>query len=148
MGERAAGEIEALMSGYQQADGEATATLITRLSPQIFQFFLAQVRDRSLAEDLLQDFWLRVHKARHTFRAGEPLLPWVFAIARRTRSINTAATGIPRATNFSSKSCPTWLRGSRRERHTRACGPAADTASGAARDHMAVEGFPGSAWKK
>jgi RNA polymerase sigma-70 factor, ECF subfamily len=73
------------MSRYQQADGEATATLIARLSPQIFQFFLAQVRDRSQAEDLLQDFWLRVHKARHTFRAGEPLLPWVFAIARRTK---------------------------------------------------------------
>ena len=84
MDERPAGEVEVLMSRYQQADGEATATLIGRLSPQIFQFFLAQVRDRSLAEDLLQDFWLRVHKARHTFRTGEPLLPWMFAIARRT----------------------------------------------------------------
>ena len=73
------------MSRYQQADGEATAALIARLSPQVFQFFLAQVRDRSQAEDLLQDFWLRVHKARHTFRSGEPLLPWVFAIARRTK---------------------------------------------------------------
>jgi RNA polymerase sigma-70 factor (ECF subfamily) len=85
VGERPTGEVEALMSRYQQADGEATATLITRLSPQIFQFFLAQVRDRSLAEDLLQDFWLRVHKARHTYRANEPLLPWVFSIARRTK---------------------------------------------------------------
>jgi RNA polymerase sigma-70 factor, ECF subfamily len=85
VGERPAGEVEVLMSRYQQADGEATATLIARLSPQIFQFFLAQVRDRSQAEDLLQDFWLRVHKARHTFRTGEPLLPWVFAIARRTK---------------------------------------------------------------
>jgi RNA polymerase sigma-70 factor (ECF subfamily) len=83
--ERPAGEVEVLMSRYQQADGEATATLIGRLSPQIFQFFLAQVRDRSLAEDLLQDFWLRVHKARNTFRTGEPLLPWMFAIARRTK---------------------------------------------------------------
>jgi RNA polymerase sigma-70 factor, ECF subfamily len=73
------------MSRYQQADGEATAALVARLSPQVFQFFLAQVRDRFQAEDLLQDFWLRVHKARHTFRAGEPLLPWVFAIARRTK---------------------------------------------------------------
>lgn len=85
MAERQAGEMEALMSRYQQADSEATAALISRLSPQIFQFFLAQVRDRFQAEDLLQDFWLRVHKARHTFRAGEPLLPWVYAIARRTK---------------------------------------------------------------
>jgi RNA polymerase sigma-70 factor, ECF subfamily len=85
LGERPAGEVEALMSRYQQADGAATAALIARLSPQVFQFFLAQVRDRFQAEDLLQDFWLRVHKARHTFRAGEPLLPWVFGIARRTK---------------------------------------------------------------
>jgi RNA polymerase sigma-70 factor (ECF subfamily) len=85
VGERPAGDVEALMSRYQQADGEATAALVARLSPQVFQFFLAQVRDRFQAEDLLQDFWLRVHKARHTFRAGEPLLPWVFAIARRTK---------------------------------------------------------------
>ena len=85
MSERPAGEVEALMSRYPPADGEATAALIARLSPQILQFFLARVRDRSQAEDLLQDFWLRVHKARHTFRTGEPLLPWVFAIARRTK---------------------------------------------------------------
>jgi RNA polymerase sigma-70 factor (ECF subfamily) len=51
----------------------------------VFQFFLGQVRDRSQAEDLLQDFWLRIHKARNTFRCGEPLLPWLYAIARRVR---------------------------------------------------------------
>jgi RNA polymerase sigma-70 factor (ECF subfamily) len=85
VGERPAGEVEALMSRYQQADAEATAALIAQLSPKVFQFFLAQVRDRFQAEDLLQDFWLRVHKARHTFRTGEPLLPWAFAIARRTK---------------------------------------------------------------
>jgi RNA polymerase sigma-70 factor (ECF subfamily) len=73
------------MSRYQQADGDAAASLVAKLSPQVFQFFLAQVRDRSLAEDLLQDFWLRVHKARHTFRGGEPLLPWIYALARRTK---------------------------------------------------------------
>src|SRR5882762_5288746 len=78
-------EVEILMRRYQQADGEAAAALIDKLSPRVFQFFLAQVRDRAQAEDLLQDFWLRVHKARHTFRIGEPLLPWVFAIARRTQ---------------------------------------------------------------
>ena len=77
-----AGELALLMQRYQQADPEATALLIERVSPQIFRFFLAQVRERSRAEDLLQDFWLRVHKARRTYRPGEPLLPWLYAIAR------------------------------------------------------------------
>ena len=27
---------------------------------------------------------MRIHKARHTYRPGEPVLPWIFAIARYT----------------------------------------------------------------
>src|SRR5258708_36043812 len=37
------------------------------------------------AEDLLQDCWMRIHRARHTYRSSEPLLPWIYAIARHTR---------------------------------------------------------------
>ncbi len=73
------------MRRYQQADADAAALLVTRISPAIFHYFLRQVRDRSQAEDLLQDFWLRIHNARHTYRPAEPLLPWAFAIARRVK---------------------------------------------------------------
>jgi RNA polymerase sigma-70 factor, ECF subfamily len=79
------GGVEALMVAYQQSDPEAATALVTQLSPPIFQFFLAQSRNRAEAEDLLQDFWLRIHKARATFRPGEPLMPWLYAIARRVR---------------------------------------------------------------
>ncbi len=78
-------EVESLMYGYQQSDREAAEMLVARLSPQIYQFYLGHVRDCSRAEDLLQDFWLRIHNARQTYRPGEPLLPWVYAIARRVR---------------------------------------------------------------
>ena len=37
------------------------------------------------ADDLLQDTWLRIHRVRHTYRPGEPVLPWIYAIARRVR---------------------------------------------------------------
>ena len=77
--------VEALMAAYQQSDPDAARALVTQLSPQIFQFYLAQSRNRAEAEDLLQDFWLRIHKARATFRPGEPLMPWLYAIARRVR---------------------------------------------------------------
>lgn len=77
-----------LMQGYQQADPAAAALLVERVSPQIFRFFLAQVRQRARAEDLLQDFWLRVHSARQTYRHGEPVLPWLYAIARYTQIDN------------------------------------------------------------
>jgi RNA polymerase sigma-70 factor (ECF subfamily) len=73
------------MHRYQRADREAAEMLVARVSPQIFRSYLGPVRARSLAEDLLQDFWVRLHKARETYRPGEPLLPWVYAIARRVR---------------------------------------------------------------
>ncbi len=82
---RQSGELETLMYGYQRGDSAATAELISRTSSQIYQFFLADARNPAAAEDALQDFWLRIHRARHTFRPGEPLLPWLYAIARRVR---------------------------------------------------------------
>jgi RNA polymerase sigma-70 factor (ECF subfamily) len=37
---------------------------------------------------MLQDTWLRIHRVRHTYRAGDPVLPWVYTIARRVRVDN------------------------------------------------------------
>ncbi len=34
---------------------------------------------------MLQETWLRIHKVRHTYRPGEPALPWFYAIARHIR---------------------------------------------------------------
>jgi len=77
--------LENLMAHYQQGDFDAAAALIDRLSPQLHRFFLAQLASRADADDLLQETWLRIHKVRHTYRPGEPLLPWLYAIARRVR---------------------------------------------------------------
>jgi RNA polymerase sigma-70 factor, ECF subfamily len=77
--------IEQLMLRYQQADAGAATALIEQLSPQLYRFFAAQLGNPDDAGDMLQDTWLRIHRVRHTYRAGEPLLPWVYAIARRVR---------------------------------------------------------------
>jgi len=71
------------MERYQQADPAAPATLIAALSPALLCFFRSQQANREHADDLLQDTWLRIHRVRHTYRPGEPVLPWVYAIARR-----------------------------------------------------------------
>jgi RNA polymerase sigma-70 factor (ECF subfamily) len=78
-------ELEQLMVRYQQGDPAAVGALVQRLSPQLHRFFLAQFVSRRYADDLLQDTWLRVHEARHTYRAGEPVLPWLYALARHVR---------------------------------------------------------------
>ncbi|HLG59670.1 MAG TPA: RNA polymerase sigma factor [Vicinamibacterales bacterium] len=78
-------ELPDLMVRYQQADARAVARLIELLSPRLLRSFGATRATRHEAEDLLQDCWIRIHRSRHTYRAPEPVLPWVFAIARHTR---------------------------------------------------------------
>jgi RNA polymerase sigma-70 factor, ECF subfamily len=79
------GALEQLMTRYQQADQAAARTLVARLSPQLYRFFAAQLGSAEEAADMLQDAWLRIHRVRHTYRAGDPVLPWVYAIARCVR---------------------------------------------------------------
>jgi RNA polymerase sigma-70 factor (ECF subfamily) len=80
--------IEHLMVLYQQADASGAAVLVDVLSPQLYRFFASQMGSTTDAEDMLQEVWLRIHRARHTYRPGEPLLPWVYAIAHRVRIDN------------------------------------------------------------
>lgn len=76
-------DLDHWMERYQQADPEAPVALIAALSPALLCFFRSQPANREQADDLLQDTWLRIHRVRHTYRPGEPVLPWVYAIARR-----------------------------------------------------------------
>lgn len=70
---------------YQLADAAATAALIDQVSPLLFRFFLFRSGSADEAADLLQEMWLRVHRARHTYRPGEPVLPWLYGIARHVQ---------------------------------------------------------------
>jgi RNA polymerase sigma-70 factor (ECF subfamily) len=79
------GDLEVLMARYQAGDFAAANALIHRLSPQLHRFFVVQFARREDADDMLQETWLRIHKVRHTYRAGEPVLPWFYAIARHIR---------------------------------------------------------------
>ena len=74
------------MSGYQAGQREAAEAFIERASPILLRFFLSRGSRRTQAEDLLQDTWLKVHRARHTWRPGEPVTPWLLGIARHARA--------------------------------------------------------------
>jgi RNA polymerase sigma-70 factor (ECF subfamily) len=76
--------LENLMVRYQRADEDAAAELIRRVSPALLKYLAARIPLRRDLEDLLQECWLRVHSARHSYRPGEPVLPWVFAIVHHT----------------------------------------------------------------
>ena len=80
--------LEVLMLRYQQADPMATEKLLNLLWPLLNRFFLSMQDTRSSAEDLAQETLLRLHRVRQTYRPGDPLLPWVYAIARHVRVDN------------------------------------------------------------
>jgi RNA polymerase sigma-70 factor (ECF subfamily) len=78
-------KLETLMARYQAGDLTAARCLIERVSPPLHRFLDAYSATRADTDDTLQETWLRIHRVRHTYRPGEPLLPWIYAIARRVR---------------------------------------------------------------
>ncbi|GEM_PF-367143 len=78
-------DLDRWMERYQQADPDAPRALIGAVSPALLRFFRSQWDSREQADDLLQETWMRIHRVRHTYRSGEPVLPWIYAIARRVR---------------------------------------------------------------
>jgi RNA polymerase sigma-70 factor, ECF subfamily len=74
------------MVAYQSGDHLAAADMIRELHPTLVRHYFVRTMNWGLAEDLAQECWMRVHRARASFRPTEPVLPWLFAIARNTRA--------------------------------------------------------------
>ncbi len=82
MGPEDDARLRELMRGYQQGRLEAFEELYARLSGPIRASVHARVRDVARAEDLVQETFLQLHRARHTYDPAYPVMPWVGAIAR------------------------------------------------------------------
>jgi RNA polymerase sigma factor (sigma-70 family) len=72
---------EALMAAYIAGDRAAHRALFDRLGPQLFGLARRQLRDDAEAEDVVQRTFLQLHRARHDFRPGARVRPWLFTIA-------------------------------------------------------------------
>jgi RNA polymerase sigma-70 factor (ECF subfamily) len=73
---------EQLIASYRTGDATAFDRLYLRHRAGVYRYMLRHVRDRSLADELHQDVWLRVIQARETFAAGSPFTAWLYRIAR------------------------------------------------------------------
>lgn len=70
------------MEEYQRGKLEAFEKLYSSLVGEVGGYLRNLVRDAHRAEDLLQETFLQMHRARHTYLPGKPVRPWVYAIAR------------------------------------------------------------------
>jgi len=73
-----------LMTRYCDGDASAFRELYALISPRLHGYLLKMARQRSLADDLLQLTFLKVHRARGAYIRGADPIPWLYAIAHRT----------------------------------------------------------------
>ena len=82
-----------LMAGYLEGRLEAFDALYAALAPRLRSFLLGQCRDAAVADDLVQETFLQLHRSRRTYEPGRPVTPWAFAIARHVYLMHRRATG-------------------------------------------------------
>lgn len=75
--------VDTLMDRYARGDDAAFGPLYDALAPRLGAFLRRSTRDPALAEDLVQQTFMRMHRARGAFAKGGAVIPWAYAIARR-----------------------------------------------------------------
>jgi RNA polymerase sigma-70 factor (ECF subfamily) len=93
---------EALMSAYAAGDDAAFDELFRRYAPIIERTMMRRLGSESDAQDLVQQTFLQLHRARLDFDPARSFRPWLFTIAFnlqrelfRSRARKSAATLAP-----------------------------------------------------
>lgn len=75
-----------LMLQVRDDDAAAFEELVLRYQNRLLTVLVHLVRDRDLAEDLAQDVFLRMYRARKTYVPGSKFSTWLFTIANHVAS--------------------------------------------------------------
>lgn len=84
--------LRVLMAEYQAGSVEAFDRLHDALAPALKAYLVSLTRDSTRADDLLQETFLQMHRARASHTPGEAVRPWVFAIAKRVFLMHVRST--------------------------------------------------------
>jgi RNA polymerase sigma-70 factor (ECF subfamily) len=77
-------EAAELMGRYCDGDAKAFHRLYGLLAPRILAYLVGLVGERALAEDLLQQTFMKLHQARPSYVRNANPVPWVYTIAHRS----------------------------------------------------------------
>src|SRR5438034_1082555 len=72
----------ALVARLRQGDADAFDDVYTAFNTRLFTFLVRLSRRRDVAEDLLEETWLRLVKHARRLRPDTRLGPWLFTVAR------------------------------------------------------------------
>jgi RNA polymerase sigma-70 factor (ECF subfamily) len=73
---------ETLMAAFREGDAKAFEVLVTRHRRGLFNFLLRSVNNRSRAEELLQEVFMRVIRAKGRYQQTARFSTWLYTIAR------------------------------------------------------------------
>ena len=77
-----AGSDADLMDRVREGETERLALLFDRHHRRLYGFFLRLTGSRAVAEDLVQEVFVRMLRYRQTFRPGAEFAPWMYTLAR------------------------------------------------------------------
>jgi RNA polymerase sigma-70 factor (ECF subfamily) len=72
-----------LLERFAAGDSDAIRTVYAAYSQSVFSLALQALGDRALAEEAMQDTFVKAWKAAGRYDPGRPLGPWIYSIARR-----------------------------------------------------------------
>lgn len=75
-------ELVELMIAYQAGRLDAFERVYLALADDLRRYFVVVARDATIAQDLVQDTFMEMHRARRTYSPPRPVRPWIFGIAR------------------------------------------------------------------
>ena len=70
------------MVAGQTGDAAAYEKLLFELLPRLRAFVARRLGDPEAREDVVQNVFISIHRARHTYRPERPFGPWLYAVAR------------------------------------------------------------------
>jgi len=73
---------EEMMQAYAEGDSDAFEQLYARHKGRLFGYLVGRLKDRAEAEDVFQTVFVKLHRARASYRPEIPFLAWFFTIAR------------------------------------------------------------------
>lgn len=74
-------DVQAMLA-FQQGDKRAFEQLMIKYFPRVLNFIFRYVGDRSLAEDLTQEVFIKVYKSAPHYQVKSKLSTWIFTIAK------------------------------------------------------------------
>lgn len=98
---------EILMAAYQAGNEAAFGQLFDRYAGSVYGFLVRRLGDRTLAEDLYQEVFLRLHRARQTYDPARPFRAWLFGIVHNLLTDALRSRGrLPETTSLDQPTVP------------------------------------------